>query len=393
LGAWAFNKGLVTWETNLEAFFNWKHANIMASFTIVCLSFAHLSFFLLKKDTTESKPQEIKSITKFILIPVSIFCFTIFSILPLDVSLLGGLGDYQIIPKTLATLVLISFLALDKVKFRYAYYLLIIIVFATFSYHDKREAIFLILSILLLEAITQKQFVLKTKKIFLLLATFLFALYLILTMSILRGYGGFNVNGFASAVKLVPQYVAQDRFLPYFFQNIETSISFYHSHQAIEFIENDKSLMTYGATLIKFIFVPIPRSIVDKPKSIVESYTGYYDPTAYQENISWPINFFSELYWNFRYLGFILVVPFFVFFNYCYLVLVKLLKTKKVLLALVPLYLYQYFIFFVRGSGLDLYFFYLLLSSLLFIFFFLIPYLFLLYSIKMVAHTTSKDGN
>jgi hypothetical protein len=347
----------------------------------------------LKKEPTESNPQKIKSITKFILVPVAFFCFTIFSILPLDVSFLGGLGNYQIIPKTLATLVLISFLALDKVKFRYAYYLLIIIVFASFSYHDKREAIFLILSIFLLEGITQQRFVLKTRKIFLLLATFLFALYLILTMSILRGYGGFQVDGFASAAKRVPQYVAQDRFLPYFFQNIETSISFYHSHQAIEFIENNESLMTYGTTLIKFIFVPIPRSIVDKPKSIVESYTGYYDPRAYQENISWPINFFSELYWNFRYLGFILVIPFFLFFNYCYLVLVKLLKAKKVLIALVPLYLYQYFIFFVRGSGLDLYFFYLLLSSLLFISFFLIPYVFLSYSIKMVAYTTSKDGN
>jgi hypothetical protein len=393
LGAWAFNNGLVTWQTNLEAFLSWRHANIMASFTIVCLSLVHLSYFFLKKESSESKSQKIRSIKKFILIPVSIVCFTIFSIVPLDVSLVGGLGDYQIIPKTLATLVLISLLALDKVKFRYAYYLLIIVVFATFSYHDKREAIFLILSIFLLEAITQKQFVLKTRKILLIFATLVFALYLILAMSILRGYGGFQVNGFVSAVKLVPQYVAQDKFLPYFFQNIETSISFYHSHQAIEFIENNESLMTYGATLIKFIFVPIPGSIVDKPKSIVESYTGHYDPRAYEQNISWPINFFSELYWNFRYLGFILVVPFFIFFNYCYLVLVKLLKAKKVLIALVPLYLYQYFIFFIRGSGLDLYFFYLLLSSLVFIFFILIPYLFLFNSIKVVAYTTSKDGN
>jgi hypothetical protein len=376
LGGWAFNHDVVLWLEDLQAFWGWQHTNVTVSYTILCASLVHLSFFLIsRRNVAPSTVAPIdKGKSKFLIV-TAIVCFGIFSVIQLDVTFLGGMGDYSIIPKTLSALVLISVFALNRSKSRYIYYGLIIITFAAFSFNDKREAVLLILSVVLLESVSETNLKFSFKKVALFGMAVFMMIYLILAMSILRGYGGFKTKSFYTSVTLVPSYVQQNDFFPAFFQNIETVISFYHSHQAVEYIEGDRSLMTHGETLIKFLFVPIPRSFVQKPISIIEAYTGHFDWRAYkEEHVSWPINFFSELYWNFGYWGWVLIVPIFWMFNKLYFVLLRTLSAKHVLSGLVLLYMYEYFIFFIRGSGLDLYFFTFLLSCWVFITFFLIPY-------------------
>lgn len=378
IGGWAFNHEMILWKNTLIAFKKWEYTNIMASFFICGSTLVHLAYLIAKKpNQTDFNKQKPSYSAHSLLLIIALFWFTFFSFFKFEISSIGGLGDYAIIPKTLAALTIISILAINRYKLRYLYYFIIIFTFAAFSFNDKREAVFLLLSIFLVESACNRvhQIRISTKLIFKLTISIVFTIYIILAMSILRGYGGFEAKSFPAALSKVPAYVKQSDFLPAFFQNIEVSITFYHSHQAIEFIEKDRSLMTMGETLIKFVFVPIPSSIIKKPESIIKSYTGYYNRADFEANISWPINFFAELFWNFGYWGVLLILPFIGFFNKIYFFLLTFLRQGQILRCVVLLFMYQNFIFFVRGSGLDLYFFYLLLSAIIFLICFYLPYL------------------
>lgn len=377
LGAWAFNNEIILWTRNLAAFKEWNYVQISSSFTIISLTLIHFSYFFISKKNIYNSYSSIPlPQNKVIILTIIAFLtFLTFSILDFDVGIFGGVGNYDTVPITLAALLLIMLLCLKQVNNRYFYYFLILLTFASFSAESKREAIFLFLVIGFAESIFSARLKITLKKTLILILILGMAVYFILAMSVIRGYGNKPVDSFFPALAAVPQYIASDKFLASFFQNIETNISFFHSHQAFEYIEEDPSRLMGGESLIKFLFVPIPRTVIEKPTSIVESYTSTYDYDAYHVNlVSWPINFISELYWNFRYFGFIFIIPIFIFLNFIYLKLYEYLKSNKIFFSLILLYMYQYFIFFVRGSGTDLYFLYLILSIFFTIIFFILPY-------------------
>lgn len=280
-----------------------------------------------------------------------------FFFISLDLAALGGDGDLSIVPKTIvAIFIIIMTQRIDKKFIRWAIYLCLITGFATFSIDDKREAIFLIFPSAYLELSREKMNLTPGVIIWTLILISLL-LALILIMSVARGYGDFGTfTTLLDAIPFVFDYVTSDIFIAGLFANIEVNYFFIHALNSIEIIVNEPQHISLGLTVIKPLFVFIPRSIAEwKPESIIGLYTTVYDPAIRAIGGSWPISIFSEFFWNFYFLA-----PFFVLFFSLLLVKFQILIIKSVqkknnyMLAFL-LFSYMNLITLARGSGFDQY--------------------------------------
>lgn len=301
LGNYALYNGIENIKLNYENYLDWKYTNILLFYTLFFnLILFSIELFFIKKYLFILKNVEKKEINKYSLtfyISMAIFIFILFSFIPLDITYLGGAGELSYIPKAISALIVIYILAYNKYKYRYLIYLFILFLFATFSFDSKREVVFFIFPIILLETVLNSK-IFYIKNLIYLLFSVIVVIFLIIVMSILRGYGNYDVDNFFEALFYVYAYTNNEFFLMYFFKNIETSYTYFHSMQAMEYILNDVDLITYGSTFIKFLFITIPSSIIDfKPKSLIDIYTTLYDPEFRKIGGSWPPNIVADFYY------------------------------------------------------------------------------------------------
>ena len=87
---------------------------------------------------------------------------------------------------------------------------------------------------------------------------FCYPAFIIITMSVARGYGGEQHNTLISAFSAVPDYIFSPMFLSGFLANIEVTYFHFHAVNSIDMVVKDLELLSYGETFIKplFIFVP-----------------------------------------------------------------------------------------------------------------------------------------
>jgi len=303
LGAFAFYNGFVLRNTkNYANYLEWEYINTSVAYFLICSTLIYSVDAVFRKKILRSivnyEPKKHS-------IPFVFFILCIltspFLMISLDAFVFGGSGDFSIIPKSLTVLVFIYIIASRKIKFRFFYYALAISLFASISVDSKREAVFLIFPILLIESMYSDK-VINFGSMLKLLSLVISLIVLIILMSIVRGYGNFvGVTNIATAIPFMYQYIKLSSFLPSFFNNIEVNYTFYHSMQALEYIQRNFSLLTFGLTITKAIFVLVPRSLwPDKLKSIIEIYTNYHAPVFREAGGgAWPIiymqNFFGIL--------------------------------------------------------------------------------------------------
>lgn len=368
LGAFAFKEGYVLQKQQLIAYNNWEFLTWSSLYILTCLNILFYADHYFSKIYIKVREHcDLVIVERKYWRKLLIFCCIIyltFTFLPFSAGMFGGSGDMSIVPKTIAILIVIYYLALHKIRGRYLYYGLILIVFAFFSVQSKREAIFLVFPIGLVESYLNLGKI-RIKYLFGIFVGAVFCIYLILLMSIVRGYGGFDItnSSLTEAIPLLVTYLKSDLFLESFFNNIETNYTYYHSFQALEYVQNDPSLLTFGSTIIKFLFIFIPRSIFPgKPDSILELYTSEYSPSFRAIGGSYPINIFSEYFWNFHFLGVVLVLIMVFAFHFFFKILIKNMGNSKLALKIWLLYAYMQIITYVRGSGLDQYFVYIIMG-------------------------------
>ncbi len=359
-GSISYFNNVVVVQKDLENYLIWSNFHIASS-----IYFSIISVFAFSGQIDFNKYSTFNA-KKFNFSDILIIApWFLFFAIPLNLDFLGGDGDLAITVKS--TLAIFLFLFVQKYQFnviRVIAYCLIILFFATFSIEEKREAIFLVLPCMLLEYKRSMkgisyQLVRNNVVIGLILVL------LILAMSIGRGYGGFesDLNLFES-FGYVSAYIKDPFFLAYFLNNIEVNYMFFHAFNSMDMVIKDSSLMSYGSTIIKPLFLPFPRELFPlKPKSIIDLYTTVYSPEFRSEGGSWVIPFFSELFWNF---GYFVLVPTYIFGRimkkYSLLLLKYLSSGEDGLKLLFFLYTYTMLFTFVRGSGLDQFIIYLLIS-------------------------------
>lgn len=293
---------------------------------------------------------------------ISILLLASFLFITIDLSPLGGSGTLNNIPKALLSISVIILFANMRGTPRYFFYILLIALNASVASFNKREAIFLIFVVLFLEAYNGR---LRGNSSLLIKAflTLIAIVALVLGMSIYRGYGDYEVDNFISAFRYIVPYVSSEFFLAWFLNNIEANYFFFHAVNSIEMILLNPENITFGSTLIKFLFLPFPRELFPwKPDSAIHLYTMAYDPQYRALGGSWPINIVSELIWNFWLLAPIGAALLTWLFSRLETAIVTTRLKQHSLTMVFYLFVYMNSITLARGSGLDQYLFELIIA-------------------------------
>jgi hypothetical protein len=234
-------------------------------------------------------------------------------------------------------------------------YLFYILMMVSFNFDSKREVILVFLYAFLAESILlNKVFRIRVGTVLLFVTAIVLFFVLILSSSILRGYGSYGATTFIDALIFIPDYISSDAFADSLTDNLEAAYNYAVSVIAIDFVMESKIDCQYGLTLVKFIFLPLPREVFDfKPESLIMIFTKTYDPKFYSIGGSYPVVFSSEMFVNFHYFGLVSFFAFMYMFNSFYIsMLSHKVGTFKYLIFS---YLVIMFFIVIRGSGLELY--------------------------------------
>lgn len=367
IGAWAFSKDLVLNRFDLISF---KYFHGVRSTTIFIL----ISLFIVDlveertnlKNLFFLKSQFVFLKYKFSLQEILITCFVLSFFIGLDpdLSFFGYSGSLDYFYISVVVLMLLMNISKRSFSTRLIGYLLIFISLSFVLYGSKRELIFFIFPIIFFEARNLSR--VNFKSVLITAFSGFFMLLSIIIMSLLRGYGGL-VRSFdpLAVIRAIPEYISDENFLKYFFNNIEVNYTFYHTYQAFEYIHKQPSFLIFGESIIKPLFILIPRSIVQaKPQSIIHRYTEIHAPFYRDRGGSFPINLLAESFFNFHWFGLVFVLFFSVlvakFYNY-------FLQKNIKHIVVINLFMYMNLLMLYRGSGLDMYLTYVLLFCLFYL--------------------------
>lgn len=265
--------------------------------------------------------------------------------------------------KTVLAAGLLYLLFAHNVKYKWIFTLFIIVILASTSAHSKREAIFFIPAISLLvlsyypaKKITFKKMVLGTVAV-------VFAGILILAMSIIRGYGGFDPTGITDAALYIPQYLEMQHSVGLIMNNFELSYIFLHAHNCISFALKSTKELAHGETYLRaFLIWPIGDLLNYKPASIIDQYTLTFFPSFRAVGGSFGVTSLGEAVWNFGLLAPLAVVPIYFALDSFFSRLVILIRGGSAWSTIFALNAFQFSLYFTRGSGLDLMLIYIIFS-------------------------------
>ena len=130
----------------------------------------------------------------------------------------------------------------------------------------------------------------------------------------------------------------------------------------MEFVLRDLDLLSLGSTIIKFLFIPFPRSYFGfiKPESIISQYTSEYSSGLRASGGSTPPNVYAEMFWNFHFIGIFSSIIIFGLFLLIFIKLIRWIKYENTYKYSWCLFAFSQFLAYARGSGLDMYFVYVI---------------------------------
>ncbi|MBG6131713.1 hypothetical protein IWQ47_002967 [Aquimarina sp. EL_43] len=369
IGSIVFQRELV-FDFLLEPYQKWSNYNLVMGYFNLANYAIIISFFFSSKISLSFKHKLICDLRKFssgFLFLTGILVIIPFVFFDVNLDFIGGEGSFSDIFRTIGAIILIvNIFSFSSLRKRLLFYFILLFCFSIISWEDKRDAIFLLLPILILES-TRFRIKVDFKKVFLISVSTIAVLYLILVMSITRGYGNFKANNFAEASGYVLDYINSKDFIPGFMNNLEISYTYMHSNNAVERIIKEPDLLAYGETIIKPLFIFIPRSIYkNKPRSILHQYTYAFSKEYRNKGGSWTISFQSEMFWNFSFFGIFVGGFFFYVFNIIYRQILKLINNNNIINYIPLLYFYEILLVLFRGSGIDMFLIFVIISSTFF---------------------------
>lgn len=358
VGAYALKENLLIefYQHRCTSYKSIQNINIPYIYTAICslVSMLVLPSFKVPKIVMvkNSKPPFKTVILCFVLI-------SLFAIIKIDLSVIGGGGDFSTIPKSITSIILFYELAKRKYKYRFLIYLIVLCLFMATNFESKREAVFMIIPIVLLENVfgNLSTFNFTLKKIVVSILSFFALIYALLVMTILRGFGGYDLSNPFNAVKYVDNLFSDFKISRLLLTISEAPTTTYVSIKAMSSVNNNLDLLTYGSTYLKLLFVPIPRSLFgEKPESMTTIFTKMEDPSFYGIGGSLPINVYAESFWNFHFGGVLVILAIVVSLNFMFSKMINLVLNDKFSFFIAGIvFAYTYIVGFYRGFGFDLY--------------------------------------
>lgn len=350
---------------------------LFSLFVLALLSYIYM-VKIRKNQITQISAKVKKIDTKFIFILFLLYLISLVVGLPVGVQI----GFLIIIIYNIL-------FVFKKFYFRYLFYIVILFFSLKFYSFDKRNIVVVLFLIVFYETVVLKSKPISNiKAIFSIFILGLLFMFLIISASINRGYGNYKINNFLDLITSAQDYLKQDIFIDAITDNLELNYNYGATFTALNYLENGKVNYQFGLTLIKPLFYFIPREIFsEKPQSFMQRFTEQYIPGGWKDGESLPVNFIVELYGNFHYLGLFALYFFYIFFNNMYLYIIKNLNKLNFKLYTCLFFVITH-LFFIRGSGLDLYILYYLFSIPCYLIYVILNKVLILKSIKQ---RISKD--
>jgi hypothetical protein len=340
---------------------------LITIFLLLCSQLIYYSSlqkrFLVNEFQFEKPTNPAPSSVTIVLILLAI---VFLSFVEIDLSFLGGAGNFNYaFQLALAVFLVFSVQGMTKLK-RIMLYVILITTFAVGSFQSKREILYVFILIGFFEALYANfKISLNIKKALLGISSLGLIFMIFMVSSISRGYGGFGVENPIDAIEYVDDYLASETIQKSLTNNFELATVYGNTINPIDYALTGQLEYGMGSTFTKFLFIPIPRSVYpDKPKSMIDIYTSKFYPSFRDKGGSLPVTIYGEVFYNFWFIGAILLVILFYWFNKLYYLMVENLLDEKITFrTFITIYLYITFIQFVRGSGLDLWLVYLLVAT------------------------------
>lgn len=220
--------------------------------------------------------------------------------------LITVLNVYSAFAFQLAILILhLSLLVQTRQRRRFVLYGIYLLTFVAWNFDNKRELAMLLFLITYFESLYGGFRVRLRPRNIVAAGGFVCAfLGLVITASVLRGYGGSDAETLVDAVAYVPQYIGSDLFIDGLTDNLELNYNYGAAVNAIELGMKGSIPLQLGGSLWKVLWLPVPRALFpDKPESIMQIYTRVYAPDQASIGGSLPVSFSSEMFLNFNVFG------------------------------------------------------------------------------------------
>ena len=184
-------------------------------------------------------------------------------------------------------------------------------------------------------------------------------LILVLTASILRGYGDFQVQSAADAFSLIPAYVGSGVFLDGVIDNLELNYFYGCTIASMDLVLDGQIPLQFGDSLLKVLYLPIPRDLFPhKPESALQIFTQTYAPDWWASDGSLPVMFASDMFINFHVAGLFACGIVWIAVNSAY---VQFYRSRHASFEFYSCaFLVTTVLQFARGSGIELYVLYFL---------------------------------
>lgn len=260
--------------------------NVMMLLSLIYLSNEERYISTINFSTKMKKPELILPISILLLLLVSPFDY--FFIFGCQIALL---------------LIILMSASRFSLKINVLSVLLSLSIFIQYNSFNKREILMALILVLLFYSITKKIKLKLNLKSLVSYSILLMSFFcIVLTSSILRGYGGIDTSNALEAFSLIPSYMTSELFYHYLMDNFEISHTFPAGVLPIEYIIESRLDVQGGATLIKPLFLILPREIFPfKPESLIHLFTATQNPAVYALGGSYPVPFPSEVFANFHY--------------------------------------------------------------------------------------------
>lgn len=371
LGSLCFKLDLVYLEKDYVAYLGWQHLGETAALFLYFNLAVVLVYFLVRKDgngvplAKSVRPAEARRPAELILsLSFCVGVLVAFSTFEWDLSAVGAAANSSPVVRALACLAIVLVVAKHLGKWRYLVYAALLLYMSSISSEDKRDAIFLIVPVVLVECIRLGQLRLGLKLLAVSASLAGVALVLIVVMSIHRGYGDYGTKSFWDAVDHVADYVQSDDFLGYLGNNLEFNYAFFHAHQAVEYVYEKPELLLHGSTFAKVLFIHVPRGLFPaKPDSMSTHYTRYHAPDLEARGASWMSTIYAEMFWNFHVAGLLALAAVYYLANRLFVALAYWLRSGLAYRQLFAVFVYFHMMTVVRGNGFDEFFAYILLGG------------------------------
>lgn len=246
-------------------------------------------------------------------------------------------------------------------RLRLLIYALYLSLMTVFSFENKREIAMALFFMILCEAyFTNSRLRFTPVKLSLYAAMFAVFMTIVISASVLRGYGDFVAASPVDLVRTIPSYIGSDIFIDGITDNLELNYNYGVTVTSISLALRGIIDYQLGSSIIKPLFLPFPRELVSwKPESVLQIFTQAYAPDWWSEGGSMPVSLAAEMFVNFYVFGALALGLILWVLNELF---IRHTPSSSELWGYSTAFMSVTVLMFIRGSGLEQYLYYYMMS-------------------------------